>query len=596
MRMRLRIRLLVGLGAGMLSVGLVAGSLPASAAAKYDRTSAAERHRMDAVPTPKLGWYDCYGGYRCSTTRLPLDYDRPKGATTEVALLKFPARQPKNKIGTLFVNPGGPGGSATELAYFAPFVFDQEVLNRFDIVGVDPRGIGFSENLECFASQAKQAPVLNTLSSVVFPDTAKEEAAYEKAVVKLGVACASSGQPMASSMSTAEVTRDTDVLRRAVGDKKLSYFGFSYGTYLGQVYANLFPDRVRALALDGVIDPVGWQGKSKDAPVWDPIRSADGSSHALRTLLRLCDEAGGQKCRFAPGNPADNLAVIASRLKRSPLEETDPFTEETFHYGYPELSNDLVGALYQTDAPQIVTDLLADLIIVTEPPAKASAARSGPAAAEQNHQKAAARTNALRDLIRTVTVLERRATTPTIPKAATRSGQQPRRSVASGFPYDNGLETFADVQCTDSVPAGRTAQWSGYAAAADRRTPYVGPLWAWQSVFCAKDAWKAKDEDAYRGSFTHKTAAPLLFVGDYYDPATNYAGARKADSLAPNSRLLSSNSWGHTAYGTSECVSAGVDNYLVKLKLPKRGKVCQGTSSRSPATAVTPVARSRCSG
>ena len=573
MRMRLRSRLLAGLGAGMLSVGLMASSLPASAAAKYDKTSAVERHRVDRIPTPKLGWYDCYGDYRCSTTRLPRDYDHPKGPTTELALLKYPARQPKRKIGTLFVNPGGPGGSATQLASFAPFIFDPEVLNRFDIVGVDPRGIGFSENLECFASQAKQAPVLKTLNSMVFPDTAKQEAAYKRAVITLGDACASSGQPLASSMSTAEVARDMDVLRRAVGDKKLSYLGFSYGTYLGQVYANLFPDRVRALALDGVIDPVGWQGRHPDqsGPVWDPIRSADGSSRALSTLLRLCDEAGGQKCRFAPGNPADNLAVIAARLKRSPLTDTDPFTGETFRYGFPELSADLVGALYETDAPQLITDLLADLIILTEPPAKASAARSGPAAAEAARQRGDARKSALRRLVGTVKLLERRAKTPTVPKNA-RSRQQPRRSMASGFPYDNGLETFVDVRCTDSVPAGRTAAWPGYAAAADRRTPYVGPLWAWQSVFCAKDAWKATDEDAYRGSFTHATAAPLLFVGDYYDPATNYASAKKAAALAPNSALLSSNSWGHTAYGTSACVSESVDNYLLALKLPKEGQ------------------------
>ncbi len=119
----------------------------AVAAAKSDKTSALEARRVDRVKAPKLDWYNCFGDAECATARLPLDYDNPKGATTELALLRRKAKDQKNKIGSLFVNPGGPGGQATALAYGAPFFLSEEILNKFDIVGVDPRGIGFSDNI-----------------------------------------------------------------------------------------------------------------------------------------------------------------------------------------------------------------------------------------------------------------------------------------------------------------------------------------------------------------------------------------------------------------------------------------------------------------
>ena len=121
-----------------------------------------------------------------------------------------------------------------------------------------------------------------------------------------------------------------DVIRRGVGDKRLNYLGFSYGSYLGQVYANLFPDRVRAVAIDGVLDPVAWAGTKATAsrPQSDRIRSADGAAKALHQILVLCDKAGGQKCRFSPGNPVVNYDVVAGRLKAKPLVFTDPYTGE----------------------------------------------------------------------------------------------------------------------------------------------------------------------------------------------------------------------------------------------------------------------------
>jgi len=246
-----------------------------------------------------------------------MDYDKPLGAATEVSVLRVKARNQKAKLGSLFVNPGGPGGSGAAFAYFSPQFLGTKLLDRFDIVGLDPRGTNFSDQVKCFTSNATQNKALAGMN-VAFPDTASQEKAYVASSRAFGKACSTTGRPLSASMSTAEVARDMDVLRRAVGDKKLSYLGFSYGTYLGQVYANMYPERVRAVAIDGVLDPVAWAGTPATAgiPQTARIKSGEGAAKALHEILVRCDKVGGKKCRFAPGNPVANYELVARRHKR----------------------------------------------------------------------------------------------------------------------------------------------------------------------------------------------------------------------------------------------------------------------------------------
>ncbi|HEY5844761.1 MAG TPA: alpha/beta hydrolase [Mycobacterium sp.] len=557
--MRPLIRSLALMAALTVAASLTPAAMPIPAmakAAKAASTSAAEKARVDKVPTPKLAWYTCYSDYKCTTVKLPLDYDDPKGAQVEVALLKVPAGDRKHRIGTLFLNPGGPGGSGTDLAYYAPNFLGSDVLDRFDVVGFDPRGVGFSDNVTCFANNAQNEAVLGTINSTPFPDTAAEQRAFVKAYDSHAKACSSTSARLSGSVSTAEVARDMDVMRRAVGDKKLTYLGFSYGSYLGQVYANMFPDRVRALAIVGVLDPRAWAGTEATAatPMGDRVRSADGALKALNEILLRCDLAGGESCEFAPGDPVKNWKLIGDRLRAKPLK----FDGEP--YGYPEFSGEALSALYYEDGAGYIAELGADLIVLTEPPAKRNAAAA---------QRAAKR-SATASLRKLRTKLARLAN-PDSPLHGSKLG---RANV--GFPYDNSLDAFQTIACTDSLDAPNLARMPALAAAADARAPYFGALWAWNMGSCASPSWTVDDEDAYRGPFTRRTAAPVLIVGNYWDPATNYAGAVAASKLLPNSRLLSSDSWGHTAYGTSNCVNAAVDRYLVKRTLPKKGKVCTG--------------------
>ncbi|MFI6072001.1 alpha/beta hydrolase [Actinoplanes sp. NPDC051343] len=533
------------LGRSILVAGLIAGVLvagaptAASAAAKTDTTSAQERARVDRVPTPKLGWYKCYDTAECATTLLPLDYDNPKGAKTEIAVLRLKAKDQKHKIGTLFLNPGGPGGSGTEIALEAPYFLNPTLLDKFDIVGFDPRGIASSDNLHCWKSVKDQSAVLNEMN-VAFPWGKAEEKTYVDGAKKFGKACSTTGKPLSASMSTAEVVRDMDVLRRAVGDKKLSYLGFSYGTAIGQYYANMFPDRFRAIVVDGVLDPEHWVGTKATANLEQDqrIRSAAGAYRALQEILKRCDKAGEKYCEFAAGDPVKNFDTIAQKLRSKPLVVTDE-DGSSFTITYADFVSGILGDLYDTGAGDWVTQDAAYIWTLLYPSSATARAKASAALAKK-----------IRDA---------------------------RGKAGRDFPYDNGFETFAAVDCTDAIHPKDAGQWPSLMVTADKKAPYFGRAWGWETAQCARNTWTVRDEDAYTGPWTRRTAAPVLIVGTKWDPATNYDDAVSASKRLPNSRLLSNVNWGHTSYGTSDCATNAIDNYLLKVTLPAKGTLCQGS-------------------
>jgi pimeloyl-ACP methyl ester carboxylesterase len=525
------------LTAALAGVVLAAGvtNLPAAAATAYDRTSAAEAKRVDSVPTPKLGWYSCYDYAECATVRLPLDYDRPHGATTEIAVLRVKAKDQAHKIGSLFLNPGGPGGSGTQFALAAPYFLNDSLLQRFDIVGIDPRGIGSSDEVKCFSSVKDQTAVLNNLN-VSFPVGKAEEKTYVLGSKQLGKACSTTGKPLSGSMSTAEDARDMDVIRRAVGDKKLNYLGFSYGTALGQYYANMFPDRFRALVVDGVIDPRAWVGNTKQ--ILDArMNSAGGAYRALHEILVRCGKAGPAYCAFAGGgDPVAKFAQIARDLLKKPVVIGDQSVT------YADFIGGVLGIIYSPTAGDDVTQAIEEIF---------QAQHGGSTAA------LAARIN------------------------------KAKASKGFDFPYDNSSEATFGVLCTDTLEPADASYWPAATAARDRQAPYFGRAWGWLSSVCARDSWTVRDEDAYNGPFNKRTQSPMLYVGSLWDPATNYDSAVAASRLHPTARLLSSNNWGHTAYGTGACATDAIDNYLLTTTLPAKGTLC--TDAPQPFTSPLPT-------
>ncbi len=145
---------------------------------------------------------------------------------------------------------------------------------------------------------------------------------------------------------------------------------------------------------------------------------------------------------------------------------------------------------------------------------------------------------------------------------------QARAQRAYDFPYENGFEALSGVICTDGLHPRDADRWPAATAARDRQAPYFGRSWGWIDVQCAREAWTVRDEDAYLGPFHRRTQAPVLFVGNYWDPATNYDAAVSSSRRLPGSGLLSSNNWGHTAYGTSPCSTGAIESYLLTGALP----------------------------
>lgn len=216
------------------------------------------------------------------------------------------------------------------------FLFSDEVRARFDIVGFDPRGIAGSTPLECFTS-ANDA--FGTLAPFAFPVTRAEERVWIASDRAYAAACARRGGPIIDHMSTANVARDMDLLRRAVGDETMSFVGYSYGSYVGATYANMFPDRVRAVVIDGVIDPISYAtGRGDEAerlPSDARLKSEQGAYDTLLAFFSAC-EARAENCAFSDGRPKRRYARLARHVRHHPLQLPDG-EGGTFRFTYADL-------------------------------------------------------------------------------------------------------------------------------------------------------------------------------------------------------------------------------------------------------------------
>ena len=473
-----------------------------------------------AAATPAIDWEPCgedFPGIECATFDVPLDYDSPRGRTTEIALARVPAADTAHRIGSVFVNPGGPGGSGVGLVLEG---FGQELHDnlggRFDVVGFDPRGVGASDPIHCFDSEDDLVAFLN--ATPLFPYQAGQYRPFYDHWASLADRCLSRDGRIARHMSTADVVRDLDLLRRAVGDRKLTYLGFSYGSYLGNTYANLFPNNVRALVIDGVLDPrlwsSGWQIKS------DRVATQE----EFDEFLRLCREAG-PACAFGDGRrTARRWEALARSVEEEPIDLGDGFL-----YTYDFLIGDAAGAMY---SPEIW---------------------GGP--------------GGLRRLPR-----PHRGHRPRRPVGA-KSGATGcgARSSRSWRPTTTTASTRTSA--TSAPTPSIRARSSSSARSTSTRAPgsRFGPFWWWFNNGCAD--WPVAP-DRYVGPWTARTSAPVLVVGNFFDGVTDYAGAVASSKLLRNARLLSYAGWGHTAYGRSECTTEYVDAYLVSGALPPVGTVC----------------------
>jgi pimeloyl-ACP methyl ester carboxylesterase len=255
--------------------------------------------------TQSLRWAGCGDRFECTTLRVPLDYAKPVSGDIRLAVIRLPATDRKRRLGSLLVNPGGPGGSGVEYAREATSITRKPLRDRFDIVGFDPRGVAQSSPVKCLDD--KQLDTFLAIDGS--PDAPSEEQALDRETTLFTAQCKARSGRLLPHVSTADAARDIDVLRGVLGDRQLYYLGKSYGTFLGGTYAELFPKNVGRLVLDGALDPRTTSSDSAKA-------QAAGFSLALRAFVADCVKRAGCPLGTSAGvaiGEIDNLLAVTDR-------------------------------------------------------------------------------------------------------------------------------------------------------------------------------------------------------------------------------------------------------------------------------------------
>jgi len=456
----------------------------------------------------KLRWQPCDHGFQCARLLVPVDYQRPAGRRFSLPVIRLRATDPARRIGSLVINPGGPGGSGVSYALQARSVIAAPVRARFDIVGFDPRGVGASEPAVHCLSGPQLDQYLATNDSPATPAQLASVVAQARLFAR---GCEARSGALLPYIGTRNAARDMDVLRAALGDAKLSYLGKSYGTYLGTWYAQLFPSHVRALVLDGAVDPEE-SGLSMDTV------QGQGFQVALRSFIASCLTGAG--CPLGHGSAGAAVARIQSLVAQASRRPLTNHLDRQPADG-AMLLNGIAAALYsQTYWPALRVGL--------------AEAFGGDG-----------------------TVLVELA-----------NGLYERN--ASGQ-YSNLADADIAVSCLDRPWPKALASWQSAARAAARAAPLFGEPLTWGNLPCAY--WPVRSYPLAR--VRAAGAPPILVIGNKRDPATPYRWAQALAGDLKSGVLLGWNGNGHTAYMMgSPCVDSAVNSYLISLTVPRRGLVC----------------------
>lgn len=454
---------------------------------------------------------------QCARIAVPLDWKNRGGRTISLAVIRLRVK-PEERIGTLFINPGGPGDTGIGLVRGDPAGIAAIGGGRFDVVSWDPRGSNASTRVLCFSDQREEA---RFWAGASFPTTRAASERMLRLTADLAKRCGEVSGWLLPHISTADTARDLDHLRALLGEEKLTYVGLSYGTYLGQTYANMFPDRVRAMLLDGLIDAVEY---SKSAEAREAMFS--GAADAVfNQFLSLCGSAGPERCALAGGSqtPAERVESLFAQVKGTPIPA-------------PGVRPPLLS-------PSTLS--YSDLLLSQFEPMRAPSRWEGNAA----------------DL-----------------DAALRGDASALASGASGFLSPAGWApaiTSAAIQCADA-PADRSPQeWPqviGHLQQVGRLQGLIHRWWEWAP--CA--SWPVRGEDNYRGPWNRSIPNPILLINQTYDPNTGYDNAVHAAHYLGNAVLLTQEGYGHLWFqDPSKCVEDKMVDYLVNLITPPPGTVCQ---------------------
>jgi len=494
----------------MLLSGCVSWFLPP----KSSTTSAptGEQVAADLVPfyTQVLHWTSCGSGMQCTTAQAPMDWSHAAGGTIQLALVRQPAKSGK-ALGSLLVNPGGPGGSGYDFVMNSvDYATSAKLQSNYDIVGFDPRGVNHSTPVKCYTNAKELDSYLYDITPGV-PGSDAWIAALIDSTKKFGARCLELTGPLLGLVDTPSAARDMDMLRAVLGDKKLNYLGYSYGTLLGQVYADLFPSKTGRLVLDGVVDPAAsdFEGTATQA---------QGFESALRAFLTDCPSA--KDCPFTGSTDQSMTEIrgILDSLDKSPIANKDGRK-----LGSATMFTAIILPLYNKDNWQYLRQLFTSVLA------------GDPSYAFQ--------------------------------LADSYNGRK-----ADGTYSDNQTEAFISINCLDAHGDGNLDQMRTEAAQLKQLAPVFGPQMSYGGTGCPFWPVPAKRD---RVAITAPGSSDILVVGTTNDPATPYKWAKAVAAALVHGHLITYTGEGHTAYNKSNaCVNNAVDSYLVDGVVPQSDPNC----------------------
>nr|WP_307851304.1 alpha/beta hydrolase [Nocardiopsis sp. MG754419] len=491
-----------------------------------DWSACLDESELEEVPTWG-GDPDWSATLECGTLAVPLDHAAPDGETVDLALVRRPAEGPAHeRIGSLVVNPGGPGESGVAMLDFP--LFDDAVRGAFDLVSFDPRGVGDSGGFACgdwFAMDDARRAVEDP-TKVTDPelDALEETArAYADACVE------EVGADFLARIGTVDVVRDLDLIRQALGDAGLTYVGFSYGTHVGALYADLFPDTTRALVLDGAVE-------TERANVEIALDQASGFRETWELFVADCLNWG--ECPFSEvGESEDEMVALADRL------DADPPRTHGMAVDGPTLLAMVSLELYHEDAwPGLARTL---------------------AALDRDPRGADAHLDALYDA--TFGLQEDDG-----PRAdeEDEDGSGPDDPTAVERDEEAALTA---INCADRDDPTDPEVYRRAAQEVAADSPLFGPDLVWEQLPCA---YWVESEETPTG-FTAPDAPPIVVIGTVGDPATPYTWAEELTDQLDSAVLVTYEGAGHTVYGYGEpCVDAAIDAYLLDEEVPDPGLSC----------------------
>jgi pimeloyl-ACP methyl ester carboxylesterase len=457
---------------------------------------------------------------QCAVLRAPLDYDRPKHGKIDLFVARSPATDRAHRIGALFLNFGGPGASIAD--FIEAFGADGfPALNeRFDLIGMDPRGVGQSQpSIDCKANQETQGIYSEPFQT---PFNVNPGALIQKDTRYIA-RCIALNDGILAHVSTANVARDMDLLRAALDERKLNYFGFSYGTFLGATYASLFPRNYRAMVLDGPLDADNYINR----PMQGLREQTAGFERALGRFFQACAGDQGACLGFGGNDPWDAYDSLIDEANAHPLPAAGYAPDPR-----PVKGDDVIAAAVVPMYAKQLWPLLAQAL---------SAAQSGDGT-----------------LIRALTDEFFYGRDPD-------TGQ-----------YSPGNDRYFTIGAGEQRYARDIGMY--FEAGDDAFGMFDHFYFNTGYVELNYGLWPIHDRDAFYGPFkVPSSSATPLVVATTYDPATTYRDALRLVRDLDNARLLTMRGDGHTAYGNGspDCIDTSIENYLNTLALPAPGTSCR---------------------